>query len=106
MILFTASVAYFTLASNLGAVAIYVEFVRYNGDLFTNQAINPYTRSIWYVRYIDWTITTPLLLLELLLGTGLPLSDIILVIFFDVSHGSACNPIKQDTDFRHASSSS
>jgi len=84
MILFTASVAYFTLASNLGAVAIYVEFVRYNGDLFTNQAINPYTRSIWYVRYIDWTITTPLLLLELLLGTGLPLSDIILVIFFDL----------------------
>lgn len=32
----------------------------------------------------DWTITTPLLLLELLLGTGLPLSDIVTVIFFDL----------------------
>lgn len=37
-----------------------------------------------YVRYIDWTITTPLLLLELLLGTGLPLSDIITVVFMDL----------------------
>jgi bacteriorhodopsin len=36
------------------------------------------------VRYIDWTITTPLLLLELLLNTGLPLSDIVTVIFFDL----------------------
>jgi bacteriorhodopsin len=37
-----------------------------------------------YVRYIDWTITTPLLLLELLLNTGLPLSDIVTVIFMDL----------------------
>jgi bacteriorhodopsin len=36
------------------------------------------------VRYIDWTITTPLLLLELLLNTGLPLSDIVTVIFMDL----------------------
>jgi len=36
------------------------------------------------VRYIDWTITTPLLLLELLLGTGLPLSDIITVVSMDL----------------------
>ena len=85
MILFTASVAYFSLASDLGATAVYVEFVRYRGDLFTNRAINPYTRSIWYVRYIDWCVTTPLLLLELLLTTGLPLGDIIITIFFDVS---------------------
>lgn len=35
-------------------------------------------------RYIDWTITTPLLLLQLLLGTGLPLSEIVAVIFFDL----------------------
>jgi bacteriorhodopsin len=39
---------------------------------------------VQYVRYIDWTITTPLLLLELLLNTGLPLSDIIAVIFMDL----------------------
>lgn len=41
------------------------------------------TRAIWYVRYIDWVITTPALLLELVLATGLPLSDIIALIFFD-----------------------
>lgn len=78
MITGTASVAYFCMASDLGAVAIPVEFVRgtYNA--------NPVTRSIWYARYIDWTITTPLLLLELLLVTGLPLSDIIITIFADL----------------------
>jgi bacteriorhodopsin len=31
----------------------------------------------------DWVITTPALLLELVLATGLPLSDIIALIFFD-----------------------
>lgn len=53
--------------------------------LQTNTSINPYTRDIWYARYIDWVITTPLLLLELLLGTGLPTSDILFTVFMDVS---------------------
>jgi bacteriorhodopsin len=77
MITATASVAYFCMASDLGATPIGVEFVRgtYNADRIT--------RSIWYVRYIDWTVTTPLLLLELLLVTGLPLSDIVITIFAD-----------------------
>ncbi|KZV73703.1 family A G protein-coupled receptor-like protein [Peniophora sp. CONT] len=73
IILMTASIAYFCMASNLGGTPVPVE---YNGI--------GRTRAIWYVRYIDWTITTPLLLLELLLGTGLPLSDIVTVIFFDL----------------------
>merc|ERR1712071_122491 len=59
-------------ASDLGATPIGTEF---NG---------PSTRDIWYVRYIDWVITTPCLLLELVLATGLPLSDIIALIFFDL----------------------
>merc|ERR1712093_128757 len=83
-ILFTASTAYFAMASNLGATAVYVEFVRYKSDLFTDTSINPYTRSIWYARYIDWFITTPLLLTELLLSTGMPLSGIAATIFFDI----------------------
>ncbi|KAJ8296664.1 Protein FDD123 [Rhodotorula toruloides] len=58
---FTASIAYFAMAS-----------------------VTRPTRSIWYARYIDWTITTPLLLLELLLVTGLPLSQIFSVLFFDL----------------------
>lgn len=83
-ILFTASIAYFSMASNLGATPVEVEFVRYKSDIFTDRAVNPYTRQIWYARYIDWTITTPLLLLELLLTTGMPLSGIFATIFFDL----------------------
>lgn len=71
-ILTTAAIAYFTMASNLGGTPVYVEF----GN--TSR-----TRAIWYARYIDWVITTPALLLELVMATGLPLSDIIALIFFD-----------------------
>lgn len=73
IILTTASIAYFSMASDLGATPIEVEYY----DV-------PYTRQIWYVRYIDWVITTPALLLTLVLATGLPLSDIIALIFFDL----------------------
>jgi len=72
-ILTTASIAYFAMASDLGGTPIPVEY----RDV-------PYTRSIWYARYIDWTITTPCLLLELVLATGLPLSDIIALLYFDI----------------------
>jgi bacteriorhodopsin len=73
-ILTTASIAYFSMASNLGGTPVRVEF---NGDR------EGLTRAIWYVRYIDWVITTPALLLELVLATGLPLSDIFALMFFD-----------------------
>lgn len=53
IILTTATIAYFSMASNLGQAAIRTEF---------NNSGHA-TRSIWYVRYIDWVITTPLLLL-------------------------------------------
>ncbi|EIM88878.1 heat shock protein 30, partial [Stereum hirsutum FP-91666 SS1] len=76
LILSTASIAYFSMASDLGATPIVAEFPR--------GAAAGSTRSIWYVRYIDWTITTPLLLLELLLATGLPLSEILIIIFMDL----------------------
>ncbi|KAI0646985.1 heat shock protein 30 [Trametes meyenii] len=71
IVLTTASIAYFSMASDLGATPITAEFSRGN----TN------TRQIWYVRYIQWFITLPLLLLELLLATGLSLSDIFTTMF-------------------------
>jgi bacteriorhodopsin len=80
-ILFTASVAYYSLAADLGAVPITVEFLHgFNLDR-TNGRLP--TRQIWYVRYIDWTVTTPLLLLELLLVSGLPLSQVFMTLFLD-----------------------
>jgi bacteriorhodopsin len=46
-----ASIAYFSMASNLGYTGILVEFLRgRDGQDY---------REIFYVRYIDWVITTP-----------------------------------------------
>ncbi|BGO98299.1 Protein MRH1 [Rhodotorula toruloides] len=83
---FTASIAYFAMASDLGATAVPVEFIRGGslGENWVKLGVNDPTRSIWYARYIDWTITTPMLLLELALCTGLPLSQIFGLIFFDL----------------------
>jgi bacteriorhodopsin len=47
----TAAVAYFSMASNLGYTGIKVEFRYPDGSLPL--------REIFYVRYIDWVITTP-----------------------------------------------
>lgn len=69
------------MASNLGATPIAVEFIRNKSDLYSGAETVVY-RSIWYARYIDWTITTPALLLTLLLSTGLPMSDIVATIFW------------------------
>jgi bacteriorhodopsin len=70
-ILSTASVAYFCMASDLGFTPIEV----LQGG--------PGGRQFWYVRYIDWVITTPLLLTELLLTAGLPMNIIVSSVFAD-----------------------
>ncbi|KAL9937827.1 hypothetical protein V8E36_003372 [Tilletia maclaganii] len=82
-ILTTASVAYFAMASDLGETPVQVEFLR-DGAAIAAQQGGRLTRGIWYARYIDWTITTPLLLLELLLVSGVPTSTILLTIFMDI----------------------
>lgn len=77
IILTTASIAYFCMASNLGSTPIATEFEHLGYPVGT-------LRQIWYVRYIDWVVTTPALLLELCLASGLPLSDIVTLVFFDL----------------------
>ncbi|KAI0691576.1 heat shock protein 30 [Earliella scabrosa] len=72
VVITTGAISYFSMASDLGATPVPVEF-RGNG-----------TRQIWFVRYIQWFISFPLLLLELLLATGLSLSDIFTAIFMSV----------------------
>ncbi|KAK5164217.1 uncharacterized protein LTR77_009911 [Saxophila tyrrhenica] len=54
-----ASVAYFSMASNLGWTPIDVEFMR-NGD-----GVGGTNREIFYVRYIDWYIFSILLALAI-----------------------------------------
>jgi bacteriorhodopsin len=46
-----ASIAYFSMASNLGYTGILVEFTSHLDGTF---------REIFYVRYIDWVVTTPI----------------------------------------------
>lgn len=75
----TACIAYFSMGSNLGQVPIQAEFIRPG----SSQVSAAGTREIFYARYIDWAITTPLLLLDLLLTAGLPTSTILATIFAD-----------------------
>jgi bacteriorhodopsin len=72
-----ASIAYFSMASNLGFTPIRVEFQR------SNPVVSGVYREIFYVRYIDWMVTTPLLLMDLLLTAGMPWPTLIWVILVD-----------------------
>lgn len=74
LLLITATIAYYSMGSNLGQVPIPVEFTR------GGKVAAAGTREIFYVRYIDWFVTTPLLLLDLLLTAALPWPTILVTI--------------------------
>ncbi|KAK4609120.1 hypothetical protein CLAFUR4_14417 [Fulvia fulva] len=76
-VVMVAAIAYFTMASHLGFTPIRVEFQR------DNPIVRGVTREIYYVRYIDWVITTPLLLMDLLLTAALPWPTILWAILVD-----------------------
>jgi bacteriorhodopsin len=76
-VVFVASIAYFTMGSNLGFTPIPVEYHR------SNPVVRGNNRAIYYVRYIDWFITTPLLLTDLLLTAGMPWPTLLWVIVVD-----------------------
>lgn len=92
IVLATSSIAYFSMASDLGATPIRVEFRGHGGDptrqIYVSVSSIPrlsaacsHRPAAQYVRYIQWFINFPLLLLEILLASGLPLSDIITTLF-------------------------
>lgn len=72
-----AAIAYFTMGSNLGFTPIEVEFMR------SKSVVEGSYREIFYARYIDWAITTPLLLMDLLLTAGMPWPTILYTILID-----------------------
>jgi len=79
-ITFVAAIAYFTMGSGLGSTPVLVEFAR----PYSSQGLAAAgTREFFYVRYIDWFVTTPLLLLDLMLTAGLPVSSIAITIVAD-----------------------
>ena len=51
-----ASIAYFTMGSDLGQVPIPVEFIRSNSKV--SGTMNNQNREIFYVRYVDWFVET------------------------------------------------
>ncbi|EXJ64414.1 hypothetical protein A1O7_00750 [Cladophialophora yegresii CBS 114405] len=66
-----AAISYFCMGANLGWTAIQVEWMRSSAKVAGNM------RQIFYVRYIDWFITTPLIVVQLLLVAGLPTPTIL-----------------------------
>lgn len=93
-ILAIAAIAYFSMGSNLGQVPIRAEFMRHSSSKVSAAG----SREIFYARcvtsssvsfsadkgrYIDWFLTTPLLLLDLLLTAGLPWPTILAALLAD-----------------------
>ena len=76
-VVFVAAIAYFCMGSNLGFTPIEAEFKR------SDPKVHGQFREIFYVRYIDWFITTPLLLMDLLLTAGMPWPTIFFVVMAD-----------------------
>jgi bacteriorhodopsin len=72
-----AAIAYFSMGSHLGWTPVDIEFVR------NDPKVAGLTREIYYVRYIDWVITTPLLLLDLMLTAAMPWPTILFIILCD-----------------------
>jgi len=72
-----ASVAYFSMASNIGWAPTTVEYIR------SSPKVAGTVRQVFYVRYVDWAITTPLLLMDLLLTAGLPWPSVLFTILMD-----------------------
>jgi len=69
-----ASIRYFTQASDLGFTPIAVEFVRHSSK------VSGATRQIFYVKWVEYALTFPLLLLDVLLTAALPWSHLLFVL--------------------------
>ena len=86
-ILTVSTIAYFAMASDLGQTPVRTEFRSgptrsiFVRSFLVDYAIFVLRLCTQYVRYIQWFINAPLILLMLLLTTGLPLSDLFLTIF-------------------------
>jgi bacteriorhodopsin len=69
LILIFAAISYFAMATGIGKTVIHSD---------------PHHRSnyrdVYYARYIDWIFTTPLLILDLTLLSGLPIAETVILI--------------------------
>jgi len=82
----SASLTYFTIASDLGSVGVPVEFHR------SSHHVLGAVRQVFYARYINWFIISALISLALFLTSGFPWQRILFVIalgWFAVINGLA-----------------
>ncbi|KAN0063002.1 hypothetical protein ACQY0O_004160 [Thecaphora frezii] len=68
-----AALSYFAMATGVGKRLVH-----------SPDTLHPHPREFFYARYIDWFFTTPLLLLDLALLAGLPVAEIIVLLFVDL----------------------
>jgi bacteriorhodopsin len=76
IILVTAHASYLVMACGMGVT--WVRSFKHAADGA------PVIRQVFYARYIDWAITTPLLLLDLALLAGMPTIQIVTILFADL----------------------
>ncbi|PWN48351.1 family A G protein-coupled receptor-like protein [Violaceomyces palustris] len=66
-----AAISYFAMATGVGK------------DYIVSGSHTDVSREFFYARYIDWALTTPLLLFDLTLLAGIPVAEIIVLILAD-----------------------
>lgn len=77
-----AAISYFAMATGHG-VAVHTVTIRHQHD-HTPDTFTEIKRQVFWARYVDWTLTTPLLLLDLTLLAGLNGAHILMAIAADV----------------------
>lgn len=82
MITITASLAYFSMANGHGVNLHCIQVRDYHSNI--PDTYHEVCRDVYYARYIDWAITTPLLLLDLCLLAGIDGAHTIMAISADI----------------------
>jgi bacteriorhodopsin len=77
-----AALSYFAMATGHG-VSVHTVQVRHQND-HVPDTFTEVNRQVFWARYVDWAITTPLLLLDLSLLAGLNGAHILMAIVADV----------------------
>lgn len=83
LITITAAISYFAMATGHG-VSVHKITIRHQND-HTPDTFTYVHRQVFWARYVDWTLTTPLLLLDLSLLAGLNGGHILMAIAADVT---------------------
>ena len=82
LITVTAAISYFGMATGHG-VSVHTVQVRHQHD-HVPDTFEEIQREVYWARYVDWSLTTPLLLLDLSLLAGLNGAHILIAVVADI----------------------